>query len=257
MDAYLDGERQRVEPVSLGQDATPADRIRAGLTGIVFPGRDPLDALDESPHMQFILRPASVKDGGIESISIVSGENVTAVRIRRDQVLSSLYRLPAALIDTSALEPSETEYDFIVGGRFPIEDARSLALRAFDLEEHREVRNVTTYRLELAGDAAVNTSGPDVAPESNVWFADDALHLTDSRLTPAGLAETLTGLLGTPCASGLDPDIRLNARLVLPAKIGADGLSALLEEAHGVALVPVESEREVVVIRPVRGRDLK
>lgn len=252
MDAYLSGERQQVRPANLAAAASPEDRIRASFSGPAVAGRDPLDGLDESPHMQFILRPASIKDGSIQQIAFTSGDRITALRVGRDDVLEYFYPLPSSLIDRTALEPSEAEYDFILGGDFPIDDARRLALRAFNAEEHREMRTITAYRLELTGDAPRNPTDIDAAPESHFSFKDGDLHFTDSHLTPDWLAQAATGWLGTPCENDIDPDIRLNARLVIPPKLGPEGLAALLEEAHGITLVPFETEREVVVIRPKR-----
>lgn len=250
LDAFLDGERQ-TERRPLGNPGdTMRDRALAAFSGVSFAGRDPVQGLDQPPRMQFILRPAAVKDDSIPQIALKIGDRISALRIGRDSVIRHFYNVPASLLDLSSLEPSEEEYDLIIGGDFPIDDARRLALHAFDAEEHREVRTVRAYRLVLDGASLRGTSEPMPGTDARASFEDGTARFIDSQMTLGLLAEFVEGWTGVPCENGIDSDVRLKLDLTIPTKAEPELIAALLEEAHGITLEPFETEREVVVIRP-------
>ena len=247
MEAYLAGERDEPSAVPTPPDGADTENLLASLLSRgVRPGVDPYHPSEAPPDTVLIIRDALLTREG--TTTTWSGVGGTMLNAGPDAMLRRLYALPEARLDLTALGAAESRHDLVFAG-IALDTVRAELLRTLRLEEHRERRTMTAYRLVAGPDGLrATTTGPDLG--YSTMFNGRSFRITGSSVEAGTLAGLLENRLGLPVEVGIDAGTRFEIDLELPGSARADDIEPGLSEALGLRLERFESEREVVVIRP-------
>ncbi|MCC5824104.1 MAG: TlpA family protein disulfide reductase [Phycisphaerales bacterium] len=249
MEAYLAGERDEPSVVpSIRTEGETEEQLEALASRGTRPGVDPYHPSETAPETILVIRKALLSGQGATSSR--SGDAGTMINASPAVMLRMLYNLPESELDLSAIQETEDKYDLIFAGIDP-GIVRAQALQTLGLEEHREQRTMTAYRI-IAGPDGLR--GTTTLPHSgfNTMGRGQSIQFTSSSVPVSTLAWLIEGRLGLPVEVGIDPDTRFAVNLALPMSSTAEEIEPVLTKAHGITLEPFETEREVVVIRPAR-----
>lgn len=247
MEAYLAGERDEPSVVPSPPDGADTENLLASLLSRgVRPGVDPYHPSETAPETVLIIRKALLDRDG--STTMWSGDAGTMVNALPAAILRQLYALPSAQLDLTALGENTDKYDLIFAG-LDLDLVRAQALRTLGLEEHREQRTMTGYRIIAGPDGLrATTTLPNVGHSS--MFSGQSIQITGSSVPVGTLARLIESRLGLPVEVGIDPATRFALNLELPTTPTAEAIEPILTKAHGITLEPFETQLEVVVIRP-------
>lgn len=254
MDAYLAGHRDtptpRTVPVAKGGDST-TDQLRARRLGGLRPGVDPYHISDTPPSTVLIIRKSLLHNEG--NSSAWAGTSASMLNARASSMLQQIYALPTARLDLTAFEDDTEEYDLIFAGVNP-DLVKAEVLRTLGLQEHREQRRITGYRLIAAPTGLRNTTtlraGGFSASSDSV-----SITLTGASMPAKTLAMHIEARLVVPVEIGIDPDTMFKVNLKLPHAPTPEEIIPILVDALGLTLEAFEADHEVVVIRPLAPND--